>query len=61
MNAVIDDETGLPALEGAEGGLPALEAPQENSKLEAARKLARENPVAVANIMREWVTGEPVA
>ncbi|WP_423221944.1 flagellar basal-body MS-ring/collar protein FliF [Ideonella margarita] len=61
LNAVIDDETGLPALEGAEGGLPALEAPQENSKLEAARKLARENPVAVANIMREWVTGEPVA
>ena len=29
-----------------------------NGKLEAARQLARDNPAAVANIMREWVTGE---
>ena len=40
------------------GGLPALEAPISNDKLERARMLAKENPVAVANIMRAWVNGE---
>lgn len=40
------------------GGLPALEAPVSNDKLERARQLARDNPVAVANIMRAWVNGE---
>jgi flagellar M-ring protein FliF len=59
LDAVVDDGLALPGT--TEGGLPALEAPQENAKLEAARRLARENPQAVANIMREWVTGEPVA
>ncbi|MFZ2987873.1 MAG: flagellar basal body M-ring protein FliF, partial [Ideonella sp.] len=58
LDAVVDDATALP---GMEGGLPALEAPTENSKLEAARQLARDNPGAVANIMREWVTGEVAA
>lgn len=38
--------------------LPALEAPRSNDRLEAARKLARENPAAVANIVRGWVSGE---
>ena len=58
LDAVIDDENALP---GAEGGLPALEAPKENARLEAARKLARENPAAVAMIMRDWVTGAAAA
>lgn len=58
LDAMIDDPTALPGPDGQV--LPALEAPKENARLEAARKLARENPVAVANIMREWVTGEPV-
>ena len=55
LDAVVDD---LQALPGIEGGLPALEAPKNNDKLELARKLARENPAAVANIMRDWVNGE---
>ena len=38
--------------------LPALAAPQHNSKLEAARALAKQNPAAVANIVRGWVNGE---
>ena len=59
IDAVVDDATALPGPDAQ--GLPALEAPQENTKLEAARRLARENPAAVANIMREWVTGVPVA
>jgi flagellar M-ring protein FliF len=56
LDAVVDDPNALPAVEG----LPALEAPKENAKLEAARQLARSNPQAVANIMREWVSGEAV-
>lgn len=39
-------------------GMPRLEAPLHNEKLERARQLARDNPIAVANIMREWITGE---
>jgi len=56
LNAVVDEENQLPAL--AHGGLPALEAPLANDKLERARVLARENPIAVANIMRSWMSGE---
>jgi flagellar M-ring protein FliF len=54
LDAVVDDVDALPGRDG----LPALEAPKENAKLEAARQLARDNPAAVANIMREWVNGE---
>lgn len=56
LNAVVDDATALPGPDN--GVLPALEAPKENARLEAARRLARDNPAAVANIMREWVSGE---
>ncbi len=55
VDEVVD---GAAALPGSEGGPPALEAPKANEKLEAARKLAKENPVAVANIVRGWVSGE---
>lgn len=57
LDAVVDDADALP------GGamLPALEAPLENRKLEGARQLAKDNPAAVANIMREWVSGEAAA
>ncbi|OYU26030.1 MAG: flagellar M-ring protein FliF [Burkholderiales bacterium PBB2] len=57
LDAVVDDENELPAL-GADGGLPALSGPVANEKLERARTLARENPIAVANIMRNWINGE---
>jgi flagellar M-ring protein FliF len=59
LNAMVDD---APALPGADGvSLPALEAPRENVKLNTARQLAKDNPAAVANIMREWVNGEVAA
>jgi len=62
LDAVVDDVQALPGPDGlTPGGLPALEAPKENAKLEAARRLARENPQAVANIMRDWVNGEAAA
>ena len=38
-----------------------LEAPQMAKKLESARQLAKDNPTAVANIVREWVNGEATA
>ncbi|HEX5685312.1 MAG TPA: flagellar basal-body MS-ring/collar protein FliF [Ideonella sp.] len=56
LDAVVDDN-GLPG----EAMLPALEAPRENRKLDSARQLAKDNPAAVANIMREWVNGEAAA
>ncbi len=37
--------------------LPALTAPRNTDKLEAARVMAKENPAAVANIVRGWVNG----
>ncbi|MEH0168627.1 flagellar basal-body MS-ring/collar protein FliF [Roseateles microcysteis] len=54
LNAVVDDENALP---DGMVQLPQLEAPLHNEKLERARQLARENPVAVANIMRDWIAG----
>jgi len=38
---------------------PALAAPQANHKLESARAFAQQNPAAVAQIVKEWVGGEP--
>jgi flagellar M-ring protein FliF len=55
LDAVVDGEESLPALEG-EPAPPALPAPQVNERLEAARALAKQNPAAVAGIMRGWVS-----
>lgn len=52
VDAVAEDPLALPPLDAEP---PALPAPAVNEKLEAARKLAKENPAAVANIMRGWV------
>jgi len=52
LSEVVDDEVLMP------GELAALEAPGMHAKLERARQLSRDNPVAVANIMREWMTGQ---
>ena len=53
LSAVVDDDNALP-----EPGTPAaLPAPKSNEHLEAARALAKENPAAVANIVRNWVSG----
>jgi flagellar M-ring protein FliF len=70
VDEVIGGDTALPApgaaaLPGAAGeggaavgGVPAsIEAPGANAKLEAARALAKQNPAAVASIVRGWVAG----
>jgi len=51
LDAMVADDEKLPAL-------PALEAPRISSQLEGARLLAKDNPAAVANIVRGWVKGE---
>ncbi len=54
LNEVVAGEDALPAPEV----LAALPPPGPDPRLEAARTLARENPAAMANIVRGWVSGE---
>ena len=49
LDAMVDDEPEV---------MPALEAPKAAIQLTDARTLAKENPAAVANIVRGWVSGE---
>lgn len=51
LNAVVDDVQSL----------PALPAPKRTEHLDGARALAKENPAAVAGIVRDWVNGEAAA
>ena len=56
--ALGDDKANLLSMDA----LPELlEAPQMAKKLESARQLAKDNPTAVANIVRDWVNGEAAA
>ncbi|MEP6874634.1 MAG: flagellar basal-body MS-ring/collar protein FliF [Burkholderiales bacterium] len=51
LTAVVDDRNEL----------PALPAPKSVEHLAGARALAKENPAAVAGIVRGWVNGDAVA
>jgi flagellar M-ring protein FliF len=53
LDAVVDDEPDAPPGQGA-----FIEPPAHMHKLESARALAKENPTAVANIVRDWVNGD---
>lgn len=44
-----------------ESAIKALPPPEANENLERARNLAKENPAAVAGIVRGWVNGETTA
>lgn len=63
LQATVDDPLAMP-LPAPTSDLPALPSLNqvENKttamQLEQARQMARENPVAMANIVRGWVTGE---
>jgi len=50
IEAVVDDEQSYPA--------PALAAPAYLRQIEGAKALAKDNPAAVAGIVRGWVGGE---
>ncbi len=51
VDVLADDEVAPPAPR-------ALEAPKHNEQLQGARQLAKDNPAAVASIVRGWVSGE---
>ena len=53
LNAVVDDAQSLPGPD-----VPALAGPSNMELLNDARTLAKENPQAVAGIVRGWVNGE---
>ena len=60
LNAVVDDLQELPGLSGVARGpdgqpLTALEPPGPDRRLESARNLARENPQAMAQVVRGWM------
>lgn len=57
LEAVVDDAVALPEPQAA----PALEAPRPNAQLDVARQLARQNPAAVANIVRSFIHKEEAA
>lgn len=54
VTEVVDDAQDLPPLE-------SLPAPKRESQLETAKRLARDNPAAVAGIVRGWVNGDALA
>ncbi|WP_295525362.1 flagellar basal-body MS-ring/collar protein FliF [uncultured Pseudacidovorax sp.] len=65
LDAVVGDEPERPAIDGpsAEAGpepiaLPRPELLLEQAQLEGARVMARQNPAAVANIVRGWINPE---
>lgn len=53
LNVVADEPVALPG-----GTPPMLEAPRTDERLVTARQIAKDNPAAVANIVRGWVKGE---
>ena len=55
IDEVVD---GDPALPGPGGRVPALAAPRQADRIEAAREMARQNPAAMAQLVRGWVNGE---
>jgi flagellar M-ring protein FliF len=52
LDAVVDDQTPYP---------PALAAPTVQRQIEGAKALAKDNPAAVAGIVRGWVGGKEAA
>jgi len=53
LSVVADEPVALPG-----GATPMLEAPRTDERLVTARQIAKDNPAAVANIVRGWVKGE---
>jgi flagellar M-ring protein FliF len=59
LAATVGDDAALPGLAEQRPDALALGSPRPNERLDAVRHLARENPSAVAQIVRGWVNGEP--
>jgi flagellar M-ring protein FliF len=64
-------ESQLDALESEQPDRPQLTSPHDKNeptaataselRMEEARKLTRDNPAAVANIVKSWINGEAAA
>ena len=61
LDALESETPERPALPGPAKKDDALPATPEQLRLEEARVLAKENPVAVANILKGWLNGEGAA
>lgn len=61
VDAIEADEPERPALPPPVKSKEPAEATAEQLRMEDARLLAKENPVAVANILKGWVNGETAA
>jgi flagellar M-ring protein FliF len=60
LDALEADQPERPQLAGPAGNEPAQPSASE-LRLEDARKLTRDNPAAVANIVKAWINGEAPA
>lgn len=60
-NGAVGDDGAQAALGHAAGGLPALVMSPAQQRLEEARRLTRDNPAAVANIVKSWIGSEAPA
>ena len=60
LNALEAETLDRPALPAPAKKDEVLPATPEQLRLDEARVLAKENPVAVANILKTWLNGEPV-
>jgi len=59
LDALVADDTERPPLLTSSAKAEVETGPTESQlRLESARKLARENPVAVANIVKDWIGSE---
>ena len=62
LDALVSEEPDRPQLAGPEGrSLVPVAATESELRLEDARKLTRDNPAAVANIVKSWINGEAAA
>ena len=59
LDAVVADEEELPQV-GMPSVMPKIEGPRASGHLDGARHFAKENPAAVASIVRGWVSGDVV-
>ncbi|APW40478.1 flagellar M-ring protein FliF [Rhodoferax koreense] len=60
LDALVADDAQRPALTGPDG-VETLAPTEHQVRLDDARALARSNPVAVANIVKNWINGEDAA
>jgi len=59
LDETVDGNPALPGPDRRPTEALALGGPRANERLDAVRALAKENPAAVAQIVRGWVNGEP--